>query len=232
VSASIVSICPFLYHHLSIPFNTGTSMKNISLTYKMIKNPLLIAILAAVAVGCSSDDAVTDSGRVDEPMSLTDSTDPPLRSQAPANEYQHNAGSSTKTSGSTWTGSADQSDSVYRRDDAEVYQSNTGNSIDSASPQNPSERLKQDWSLYREYNFNSNSNVISRADSVNAAEIADYIDQNPESQVGIDGAHKAHVETVRDALISVGIPEESIIVGEFDEDILRGNGRVAVVISN
>lgn len=220
-------------------------MKNTIAAKRTLKRSLILASISIFLIACSEDDALTQSSENNEPSSSTssmarDSNEPVISDAA------------RESSASDWSESDDRSDSNYMNDDQEAYGS-TGQSIESASPQNMTDNQgssnraadsnaisggsdtqntsgnKDEWNLYREYNFASNSNEISRDDSLNAGEIADYLNQNPDLAVGIDGSDEENVETVRDALIGVGIPERQILTGQFDEDALRGNGRVAVL---
>jgi outer membrane protein OmpA-like peptidoglycan-associated protein len=88
------------------------------------------------------------------------------------------------------------------------------------------------WSLYRDYTFDANSAEIMRADVNKAREVADYSRQNPSYLVGIDGNSKRRVNSVRDALIAAGVPADRIQAGAFGDPQLRGEQRVAVLVSN
>jgi len=88
------------------------------------------------------------------------------------------------------------------------------------------------WSLYRDYNFNANSDDILRSDENKAREIADYSRQNPSYLVGIDGNSKRRVNSVREALIAAGVPADKIQTGAFGDPQLRREQRVAVLVSN
>jgi hypothetical protein len=88
------------------------------------------------------------------------------------------------------------------------------------------------WSSYSTYTFNTNSNEILRSDGNKAKEIANYLDQNPSLQVGLDGANERRVVVVRDALIVAGVPSAKIQTGAFGDPQLRRNGRVGVLVSN
>ena len=91
---------------------------------------------------------------------------------------------------------------------------------------------KEGWSSYSTYTFNTNSNEILRSDGNKAKEIANYLDQNPSLQVGLDGANERRVVVVRDALIVAGVPSAKIQTGAFGDPQLRRNGRVGVLVSN
>jgi outer membrane protein OmpA-like peptidoglycan-associated protein len=88
------------------------------------------------------------------------------------------------------------------------------------------------WSSYRDYTFNVNSDDILRSDRNKAQEIADYMNQNPSYRVAIDGSNERRVSNVRDALIDAGVPAYKIQTGAFGDPQLRRNSRVAVLVSN
>jgi outer membrane protein OmpA-like peptidoglycan-associated protein len=88
------------------------------------------------------------------------------------------------------------------------------------------------WSLYRDYTFNTNSDEIQESDRNKAREIAYYMDQNPSFQVGIDGSSEGRVNTVHNALLSVGVASNRIHVGAFGDPQLRRDNRVAVLLIN
>jgi hypothetical protein len=88
------------------------------------------------------------------------------------------------------------------------------------------------WSAYRDYTFNSDSTEIRRADSGKAREVANYADQNPSLQIGLDGSDQNRVGVVRDALIVAGVPASKIQAGAFGDPQLRREGRVGVLVSS
>ena len=65
-----------------------------------------------------------------------------------------------------------------------------------------------------------------------AREIAEYTNENPSYRVAIDGSNRRHVGNVRDALISAGVPASKIQTGAYGDPQLRGDRRVAVLVSN
>ena len=91
---------------------------------------------------------------------------------------------------------------------------------------------KTGWSYYRDYTFNPNSNEILRSDGNKAKEIANWIDQNPSRQIGLDGSNDRRVVVVRDALIVAGVPAYRLQTGAFGDPQLRRDGRVGVLVSN
>jgi outer membrane protein OmpA-like peptidoglycan-associated protein len=88
------------------------------------------------------------------------------------------------------------------------------------------------WSSYRDYTFNVNSNDILRADGNKAREIADYMNQNPSFRIAIDGSNERRVSNVRAALIDAGVPAYKIQTGAFGDPQRRTNSRVVVLVSS
>ncbi|MBS1216899.1 MAG: OmpA family [Proteobacteria bacterium] len=86
------------------------------------------------------------------------------------------------------------------------------------------------WSPYRDYTFNANSDAVLNSDGNTAWEIAEYLKQNPSARVAIDGFNQNRVSSVRDALISAGVPPSKIQAGAFGDPQLRRNGLVAVLV--
>jgi len=89
-----------------------------------------------------------------------------------------------------------------------------------------------DWSVYRDYTFSANSDAIVGSDSNKAREIANYMERNPSSRVGIDGSNELRVGNVREALIDAGVPAYKIQTGAFGDPQLRRDSRVAVLFTN
>jgi outer membrane protein OmpA-like peptidoglycan-associated protein len=89
-----------------------------------------------------------------------------------------------------------------------------------------------DWSPYRDYSFNVNSDAILASDGYKAREIASYLNQNPSFRVGIDGSNERQVSSVRAALINAGVPAYKIQAGAFGDPQFRRDGRVAVLVSS
>jgi outer membrane protein OmpA-like peptidoglycan-associated protein len=88
------------------------------------------------------------------------------------------------------------------------------------------------WSPYRDYSFNVNSDEILRSDGNKAREIADYMNQNPSARVAIDGNSERRVNRVRNALIDAGVPADKIQTGSFGDPQQRRDNRVAVLVSS
>ena len=88
------------------------------------------------------------------------------------------------------------------------------------------------WSLYRDFTFTADSDNFVSSDGNKAREIAEYTNENPSYRVAIDGSNGRHVGNVRDALISAGVPASKIQTGAYGDPQLRGDRRVAVLVSN
>ena len=88
------------------------------------------------------------------------------------------------------------------------------------------------WILYRDFTFEGRSDDIIRADSNKAREIANYLSQNPNARVAVDGPSQRYVHSVVDALKEAGVPASKIQTGTFGDPQLRGDRRVAVLVSN
>ena len=114
-----------------------------------------------------------------------------------------------------------------------IAQSPTQSVVGSAGPGAQGQMTgKGGWRAYRDYTFSADSNEIRRSDRGKAAEIANYLDQNPSVRVGLDGANDENVLAVRDALIAAGVPASRIRSGAFGEPYFRRDGRVAVLVGN
>jgi outer membrane protein OmpA-like peptidoglycan-associated protein len=88
------------------------------------------------------------------------------------------------------------------------------------------------WSSYRDYSFNVNSDDILSADGNKAREVADYMNRNPSARVAIDGFNGRRVNKVRSALIDAGVPASRIQTGQFGDAQQRRDNRVAVLVSS
>jgi hypothetical protein len=88
------------------------------------------------------------------------------------------------------------------------------------------------WSLYRDFTFEGRSDDIIRADRNKSREIANYLSQNPSARVAIDGPSQRYVHSVVDALKDAGVPTNKMQTGNFGDPQLRGDRRVAVLVSN
>jgi len=90
----------------------------------------------------------------------------------------------------------------------------------------------ENWSSYRDYRFNVNSDDILSSDGNKAREVADYLQQNPSARVAIDGSSERRVSRVRTALMDAGVPAYKIQTGAFGDAQQRRDGQVMVLVSN
>jgi len=88
------------------------------------------------------------------------------------------------------------------------------------------------WTLYRDFTFAGNSDDILRSDRSKVQDIANYLNQNPSARVAIDGPSQRYVHSVVDALKDAGVPAYKMQTGSFDNSQMRGDRRVAVMVSN
>jgi outer membrane protein OmpA-like peptidoglycan-associated protein len=87
------------------------------------------------------------------------------------------------------------------------------------------------WTSYRDFTFNDNSDDIRGSDGAKPREIAEHVGKNPFLRVGLDGANPRRVATVRNALLTAGVPARNIEVGDVGEPQLRRDGLVVVMVS-
>jgi outer membrane protein OmpA-like peptidoglycan-associated protein len=95
------------------------------------------------------------------------------------------------------------------------------------------------WSPFRDFWFDSNRSDLSSADSGKISDIANYLNNNPSQQVGIDGLldpsnpelSNRRVGTVRNALLQAGVPAYKIQTGAFGDPSQRRDRKVEVLVS-
>ena len=86
------------------------------------------------------------------------------------------------------------------------------------------------WNLYLEYTFPAESHAIRDADRTKARRVADYLATDGTLRVGLDGMHRARIESVRDALVHAGVAPSRIESGAFGAPGMRGERRVLVMV--
>lgn len=94
------------------------------------------------------------------------------------------------------------------------------------------------WTFYRDYIFDDNRSDFHPSDLEKSAEIARFIKANPSLKIGIDGfinqqtieIDERRIATVRDSLISAGIPDSKIEKGTFGNPKYARKQRVAILI--
>jgi outer membrane protein OmpA-like peptidoglycan-associated protein len=100
------------------------------------------------------------------------------------------------------------------------------------------------WTVYRDYNFDSGRADIRPSNASTASEIASYMEQNPSLQIALDGFRDSggsdarsqnlsdrRVSNVRAALIKAGVPASKIRTGAYADPQKAHDGQVAVMLS-
>jgi outer membrane protein OmpA-like peptidoglycan-associated protein len=101
------------------------------------------------------------------------------------------------------------------------------------------------WTAYRELWFIDGSADIRDSEQSKLDEIATYMKRNPSLQIGIDvgvtrrdnsssdwNLGQRRLNSIRDALVSAGVPNQMIANGSFGDEELRRDGRVEVLIAS
>lgn len=96
------------------------------------------------------------------------------------------------------------------------------------------------WVSYREFWFESGKDGIRPFDTNKVSEIADYMEQNPLIQIGIDSFNvqpnqdlrDRRIRTVSDALIQAGVPVERLWTGALGDPTHRLAERVELLVVN
>ncbi len=86
------------------------------------------------------------------------------------------------------------------------------------------------WYRFRDYTFDSDGYVILRVDHEKAREVAEYLNNNPDRRVAIDGNNRERTAAIRDALLSAGVPAHKIVSGDFVDSQFRTRNNVYVMI--
>ena len=100
--------------------------------------------------------------------------------------------------------------------------------------------LQTGWTPFREFWFDSSRSDLQSGDNSKAADVANYLRQNPGQRVAIDGPldpsnvdlSNNRVASVRAALLNAGVPASSIRTGAFGDPQQRRDRRVAVLVGN
>lgn len=103
------------------------------------------------------------------------------------------------------------------------------------------------WRAYRIFWFGANKSEIARADSLQFAEIAAFIKENPSARLGIDGAatpnaadeprpnaelSERRILAVREGLIAAGVPADRISSGIYPDGERMRDGRVDILLDS
>jgi len=116
--------------------------------------------------------------------------------------------------------------------------------VDPADAQGPVE-IVDPWTSFTEIWFDFNRVDLGSSEMSKVYEIADYINENPSLQVGIDRSTEPRgpeprdqnlsdrrVDVVRHALIEAGVPDYKIRTGAFGDAGLIRDRRVEMLMSN
>jgi outer membrane protein OmpA-like peptidoglycan-associated protein len=87
------------------------------------------------------------------------------------------------------------------------------------------------WSAYRDIWFDANRSDLRASESGKIADIASYLNQNPNQQVAIDGTSD-RANTVRNALLQAGVPAYKIQYGTFGDPRMQRDRQVQVLVSS
>ncbi len=82
------------------------------------------------------------------------------------------------------------------------------------------------------YTFSGNRANVLASDSGKAQEIANYMQQNPSTQVTLSGPSRSNMDSVAIALRNAGVPAARIQRGAFTDSNLNNGNRVNVLVSN
>jgi outer membrane protein OmpA-like peptidoglycan-associated protein len=85
------------------------------------------------------------------------------------------------------------------------------------------------WISYRDIGFSSDSAALHPSERGKVSDIANYLRQNPDEQVAIDGPNE-RANSVRNALLEAGVPAMKIHTGSFGDHLQR-EGQVQVLVS-
>ena len=87
------------------------------------------------------------------------------------------------------------------------------------------------WSLYRDIWFDPNRSVMRSAEYGKVSDIANYLAQNPDATVAIDGTSD-RAASVRNALLEAGVPAYKMQYGTFGDPRLQRDRQVQVLVSS
>ena len=87
------------------------------------------------------------------------------------------------------------------------------------------------WSVYRDIWFDANRSNMRASESGKVSDIANYLNQNPNATVAIDGTSD-RADSVRNALLQAGVPAYKIQYGTFGDPKLQRDRQVQVLVSS
>ena len=82
------------------------------------------------------------------------------------------------------------------------------------------------------YTFRGIRDDISASDSGKAQEVANFMQQNPSTQVTLSGPARRYTDSVGEALRNAGVPASRIQRGAFTDPNVNNGHRVDVMVSN
>ncbi len=82
------------------------------------------------------------------------------------------------------------------------------------------------------YTFRGNRDEILVSDSSKAQEVANYMQQNPSTQVTLSGPARRYLDSVGEALRKAGVPASRIQRGVFTDPDVNNGHRGDVLVSN
>jgi outer membrane protein OmpA-like peptidoglycan-associated protein len=96
------------------------------------------------------------------------------------------------------------------------------------------------WTPFKDFWFDQRSSDLQSGDSSKVNDIANYLNQNPGQQVGIDGStdtnnvdlNNRRISTVRNALLRAGVPSYKIQIGNFSNSPQQHDRKVEVLVSS
>jgi outer membrane protein OmpA-like peptidoglycan-associated protein len=101
------------------------------------------------------------------------------------------------------------------------------------------------WTAFTELWFDFNEVNLQSSEMTKVSEIAEYMDQNPSLQLGIDGSMEPggtgprnqnlsnrRVDVIRSALIEAGVPDYKIRTGAFGDAGLARERRIEMFLRN
>jgi hypothetical protein len=87
------------------------------------------------------------------------------------------------------------------------------------------------WSAYRDIWFDANRSEMRNSEYSKAADVANYLNQNPNATVAIDGTSE-RATSVRTALLEAGVPSHKIQYGSFGDPGMQRDRQVQVLVSS
>jgi hypothetical protein len=87
------------------------------------------------------------------------------------------------------------------------------------------------WSHYRDIWFDANRSELRLSEYSKVSDIANYLNQNPNAAVAIDGTSD-RAASVRNALLQAGVPASRIQYGTYGDPGLQRDRQVQVLVSS